>query len=386
MQHILIDDEGGLEPLRAQLDRVERLALDCEAAGFHRYSDRLCLVQVSLAEGADYLLDALAFDLGPFLRGVLEDPEVEVVMHGSDYDLRLLDRDLGIRPRGIFDTQVAAALLGEPGLGLSALLERHVGVRLSKKFQRADWAARPLGDEMLRYAVEDTRHLLRLSDLLWNQLESRNRDHWALEEFELLQDIRYEEPADVDPVARVKGARDLTPRQLERLRVCLVWRDEVAQEMDRAPFRVADDRALSAVAVAAPESAAQLADVRGFSRGLARGPGESLLQRLEAVDRLPESELRGYPPPPRGGVGRPPPEVEERLDRVKAARNRRAVELGLDRGTLLPNAGLLEIAWDPPSALSELDGRGAIKRWQLEAVGDAILSALNGGSGRVTSE
>ncbi len=378
MQHILIDDEGGLGRLRAPLEKAQRLALDCEAAGFHRYSDRLCLVQLTFPGGDDYLLDVLAVDPASVLAPALEDPEVELVMHGSDYDLRLLDRDLGIRPRGIFDTQVAASLLGETALGLSALLERHVGVRLSKKYQRADWARRPLKDEMLRYAVEDTRHLIHLSDILRGQLESRGRDLWAKEEFELLEEIRFEEPADVDPVARVKGARDLSPRELERLRVCLAWRDEVARDLDRAPFRVVEDRALLAVASAVPETESDLLALPGFPRSMARERGGELLRRIEAVAHVPAQELRPYPQPTRGGTGRPPPEVEERLDRIKHARNRRAVELGLDRGTLLPNAGLLEIAWDPPSGIAELAGRGAIKRWQLEVVGDAILSALNG--------
>ena len=123
----LIDDPAELDPLRRALAQERWIALDSEAAGFHRYSDRLCLLQISTAE-ATCIIDSLAFDPGDALRGPLGDPQVEVVMHGADYDLRLLDRDLKVRVRHLFDTQVAAALLGESAIGLAALLEQHLGI------------------------------------------------------------------------------------------------------------------------------------------------------------------------------------------------------------------------------------------------------------------
>ena len=375
MPHTLIDDPQGLDPLQRSLDGARRLALDCEAAGFHRYSDRLCLLQLSF-EDVHFLVDPLAFDPGPVVRATLEDPEVEIVMHGSDYDLRLLDRDLGIRPRRIFDTQVAASLLGEPALGLSALLERHVGVTLSKKYQRADWALRPLPDDMLSYAVSDTLHLMELADLLRDALDEKGRRSWAEEEFEALEEIRHEPSQVADLATRVKGARHLSPRELERLRALLEWRDEVARALDRAPFRVADDRTLSTIAQEPPRSVRELGAVRGFSTGLARERGEEVLDRLDRADRIPEVDLRPYPRSRRNGPGRPPPEVEARLDRIKEARNERATELGLDRGTLLPNAGLTDIAMNPPRDLDELRRRGTVRRWQVEAAGEAILEAL----------
>ena len=141
------------------------LALDCEAAGFHRYSDRLCLVQLSTPHET-FVLDPLAIDLTPHLGPFLEDPHRRVIMHGAAYDLRLLARDLGITIANLADTQVAASLLGEPAVGLQALLASHLGVSVSKKFQRADWAKRPLTREMIDYAAGDTRHLHRLVAIL----------------------------------------------------------------------------------------------------------------------------------------------------------------------------------------------------------------------------
>jgi ribonuclease D len=265
MSFVLIDDPAELPLLRRALASEPWLALDCEAAGFHRYSDRLCLLQISTFS-ATQIVDPLAFDPGDALRGPLEDPAIEVLMHGADYDLRLLDRDLSVSLRGLFDTQVAAALLGESSLGLAALLELHLGVKLSKKFQRADWARRPLPEDMLEYAASDTIHLRELADLLRARLDQAGRLTWALDECQFLEEARWEgEPGDdlEDPVARVRGARDLTPREVAFLREALAWRDKIARARDKAPFRIAGDQALLEVVVRRPGTPDQLAEVRG---------------------------------------------------------------------------------------------------------------------------
>lgn len=377
MTYIHVQDRAGAAGLTDALSVAERLALDCEAAGFHRYSDRLCLIQVTVA-GDDYVVDPLAMDPSDLLRGSLEDPEVEVVMHGADFDLRLLRRDLGIELRGLFDTQIAAQLLGEAGVGLAALLEARLGVAVSKKHQRADWAHRPLADEMLEYAANDTRHLPALADILKEDLERRGRASWVEEECRLLERSASaeadEEPE--DPVTRVKGARRLPPREVTALRKALEWRDELARRRDRAPFRVVGDQSLLAVATSRPRNPDELRKIKGFPRSLAKGEGRDLLEIVQAVEELPDSELEPYPPPSRRGPGRPPPEVEARLDKLKDARNRRADELGLDRGALVPNATLLAVAMRVPKSVDALAAVDGIRRWQAEVVGPDLLRAL----------
>ena len=150
-----ISDVAGLAEVREALDGASRIALDCEAAGYHRYSDRLCLIQLTV-DGLTYLVDPLAVEPGPALAGALASSSTEVIMHGADYDVRLLDRDLGLSVSGLFDTQIGASLLGAEATGLSALLEARLGVRISKKFQKADWAQRPLPAGMIEYAALDT--------------------------------------------------------------------------------------------------------------------------------------------------------------------------------------------------------------------------------------
>lgn len=376
MSFVLIDDPRHVDPLSRALSRRDPIALDCEAAGFHRYTDRLCLVQLTTTDGTDYILDPLALDIAEILRDTLEDPDVRVLMHGADYDLRLLDRDLDINLKGLFDTQAAAALLGEPGLGLAALLGRHLDVRLAKKYQRADWARRPLPDEMLDYAASDTRYLHRLVEILTEQLEGVGRMEWAQEEFRELEKIRWEEDPDEDPVTRVKGARDLALREVTALREALAWRDGIARDQDRAAFRVAQDQVLMEIAERRPSSVTDLASLKGMNGRLARERGAGLLDRLSRVDRLSREELVAYPRPPRNGPGRPPPEVEELADRLKGVRNARAAALGIDRGNLLSNAMLLEIARRGPTDASALEEVPGMKHWQVEAVGSELLAVL----------
>ena len=379
MPYVHITDEAQAAGLRDDLRRSRRFALDCEAAGFHRYSDRLCLLQVT-TEAATYVVDPLAFDVTEIFRGPLEDPDVEIVMHGADYDLRLLDRDVGIRMQGLFDTQVAASVLGESALGLQALLESRLGVSLAKKYQRADWAERPLKDGMLEYAANDTRYLMKLADLLVADLEAAGRTAWAFEENRALEANALAKPTDdtpEDPVTRVKGARDLTPREVHALREALDWRDGLARSRDKAPFRIVGDPPLLEAVLRRPLDTKELADIQGFPGGLARSDGEELLRRFDQVAELPDDQLRPYPRNNRRGPGRPPPEVEELAEKLKVARNKKAEEVGLDRGTLMPNATITAVALAAPKDLDALAQVEGIRKWQVEVAGPALLAVLN---------
>ena len=370
----LISDAGALPELGESLTGESRVAVDLEAAGFHRYSDRVCLLQVS-TENRHFVVDTLAVDPSDVLRDAMESPAVTILLHGGDYDLRLLDRDLDLHPVNLFDTQTAAALLGEPSLGLAALLKKYLDVHVSKKYQRADWAQRPLPDEMLDYAASDTRHLHKLADLLTEQLETLGRRSWAVEESTLMESLRWNNAGEVDPVTRIKGVRDLDLRQVALLREAWYWRDEVARTRDRAPFRVAGDPALIEVVRERPRDISALARVSGFSPQLAERSGRTLLDRLDKTDRLDDSELVGYA---RGPIGprRPQPEVEEVANRLKAIRNEVAVDLGIDRGVLMSNTVILEIALVHPRSEEELAGIAGVRRWQVETLAGRFLAAL----------
>ncbi|HVK00338.1 MAG TPA: ribonuclease D, partial [Gemmatimonadales bacterium] len=210
----LIRTEAELVALASGLRSEPLLAVDTEAASFHRYLDRVYLLQISSREETAVVDPLATGGLGP-IGELLADPAIEIVFHDADYDLRLLNREYGYTAKHLFDTRIAAQLLNEPGVGLAALLEKYLSIRLDKRFQRADWSARPLSPEMLEYAASDTRYLPQLRDLLRQLLEERGRLGWAQEEFALLEDIRPTPPDQAEPGwLRVKGAKALRGREL----------------------------------------------------------------------------------------------------------------------------------------------------------------------------
>jgi len=372
-----VDTPAGAEAARRALAGAEAVAVDCEAAGFHRYSDRLCLVQVS-TPCETFVLDPLATPLDDCLRPCLEAPDTPVLMHGAVFDLMLLRRDLGVGTAGLVDTQVLASFAGEPAVGLQALLEQRLGVRVTKKFQRADWAARPLPHEMIDYAAGDTRHLHQLADVLGRAVREQGRERWAEEECRRIEKAAAEpaEEGAIDPVTRVKGAGKLDDRTVTALREALRWRDGIARSKDRAPFRVATDQALLAAVLAEPADVEALVRVRGFPSRLARERGRGLVQVLRRVRRMPAETLAPYPS---GNRRKRADRTDEAvLERLKEVRNRAATELGLERGRVMANQALQAVAAAQPKSLAELASVKDLRRWQVEVLGTALLEALAG--------
>src|SRR3954471_23710659 len=212
-----LDQSSEVDRFLDQISDASELALDTEGASFHRFLDRIYLLQLSTRERSA-IIDPLPIGAPKQLGDLLQDKSVEVVFHDADYDLRLLHQDYGWHIRNIFDTRIAAQLLGIKAFGLAALLERYFGVKLDKKHQRADWSMRPLPQGMLDYAAQDTIHLLELRDLLKAELERTGRWDWAREEFALLEGTRWNDDDSANAFMRMKGARDLSRRELAILR------------------------------------------------------------------------------------------------------------------------------------------------------------------------
>src|SRR3954469_5614344 len=216
-QAIYLDTAQDTSRFLRSIADVDLLAIDTEGASFHRFVDRIYLLQLSTRDRSA-IIDPLPIGTPEELGTLLESPRAEVVFHDADYDLRLLQQDYRWHVRNIFDTRVAAQLLGIRAFGLAALLERYFGVKLDKKHQRADWSMRPLPQGMLDYAAQDTIHLLELRDRLKDDLERAGRWDWAREEFALLEGTRWPDEEADDAFLRIKGARDLNRRELAVLR------------------------------------------------------------------------------------------------------------------------------------------------------------------------
>ncbi|HEV2750742.1 MAG TPA: HRDC domain-containing protein [Gemmatimonadales bacterium] len=362
----------------AALSREPLVAADTEAASFHRYRDRIFLIQLASPSRTE-IIDPLALtDLSP-VGALLSNAAVEKIFHDADYDLRTLDRDYGFRARRLFDTRIAAQLAGEPAVGLAALLEKYVGVKLAKEHQKADWSRRPLPAAMLAYAAADTEHLPALREALRARLSALGRLGWAEEEFTRLEDLRWTgapEGGGGDAYLRIKGAKVLPARQLAALRELYRWRESVAAEQDRATFRIIGNEALHAVARALPRAPADLKAITGLPDSLAGRHGAALLGAVRRALELSEPELPRVERAPRQPRD---PALEARVERLKAARNRVAAELGLEPGILAARSTLEAVARTQPlpNDRAGLVRGGELRRWQIEALGDALLGALS---------
>jgi ribonuclease D len=367
-----IETPDALTTLIRELGAPARIAVDTEAASYHKYSDGVCLVQLSTPAVTAVIDVVKSPDLSP-LRALLAAPAIESVFHDADYDLRLLDRDHQFRISRLFDTRIAAQLLGEPGIGLAALLEKYAGIKLDKKFQRADWSRRPMEPGMLEYAAADTHYLLALRDTLERQLTEKGRLPWAEEEFGIAATARWDKGPGEEAHLKVKGARLLKPRQLAVLRELHGWRETLAQKMDRATFRVMNPETLLLLAELQPRDVAALRGIRGISPDQVERRGQELVAAVERGLAIPEKDL-----PRLERTRRPPPDpaFDARMDRLKVARNAAAERLGLQPGVLCPNGILEGIARLEPKSVEEMVKVADMRKWQREVLGAELLAAI----------
>jgi ribonuclease D len=369
---LYLDGKDAVSRFIASIANTRSIALDTEGASFHRFIDRIYLLQLSTRESSA-ILDPLTIGVPEGLGRLLESRDVEVVFHDADYDLRLLHQDYGWRVTNIFDTRVAAQLLGLRAFGLAALLERYFGVKLDKKHQRADWSMRPLTAGMLEYAAQDTEFLLDLRDRLGDELAKLGRASWAAEEFARLEGTRWDTESDREAFLRVKGARDLTRRQLAILRELIAWRDGVAESLDRATFRVISNETLLEIARVAPTARVQLGAVKGMPRGILESRAPDILERVARGVAVPENELPRFP---RAQRWERDPDFDDVVSRLKTVRDTAAARLDLDPGVLCPRERMEAVARKRPTSVEELAEIPDFRRWQIEQLGEDFIRAL----------
>jgi ribonuclease D len=367
-----LDQVGEVDRFLTEISDVKELALDTEGASFHRFLDRIYLLQLSTRDRSA-ILDPLPIGSPAKLGQLLQSNDVEVVFHDADYDLRLLHQDYGWHVTNIFDTRVAAQLLGIKSFGLAALLEQYFDVKLDKKHQRADWSMRPLTPDMLEYAAQDTRYLLQLRDHMKGELQRRGRLHWAQEEFALLEGTRWEAEEEMEGFLRLKGARDLSRRELAVLREVANWRDTVAAQLDRATFRVMGNEVLFELARRAPRSVSELSAIKGMPKGMIERGGADIVGAIRRGMEAPEAELPKFPRGQRWNKDR---DFEDRVGRLKAVRDAAATRLELDPGVLCSRERLENVARSGARSLEDLAAVPDLRRWQIEEMGAGFLAAL----------
>jgi ribonuclease D len=318
------------------------------------------------------LVDTLAAtDLKP-LQVVFANPAIRKIFHAADYDLRSLRRDFELNVRGLFDTMISAQLLGEERIGLADLLNKHFGVELDKKYQKADWSLRPLPAEMIRYAAADTRYLHQLMDLFVERLEKLGRMSWVVEECALLEEVRFAETG--GPLClRFKGAGTLSRRQLGALEYLLQWREGEGARLDRPVYKILGNKVLLELARRMPQEKNDLIGIEGLPPRLIERFGRALLAAVARGRDLPEGELPLFPRLPRKERD---PAREDRFKLLKKWRAQEALKYALDPGVLINNFALDALALANPQSRTELDKVSGLKKWQKAELGAGLLGAL----------
>lgn len=345
----MITTSEELAELLPRLAPVDRVAIDTEADSLHCYFEKLCLVQMSF-DGSDHLIDPLAgFDLTPLATALAGK---EIVLQGADFDLRLMRRTFNFTADRVFDTVIAARLLGIKAFSLAALVERYFGVTLVKGSQKANWAQRPLPKAMAEYAINDTHYLLPLADYLEEELRERGRYEWFQQSCARgLAQASIERERDEDEAWRISGAGTLPPRAAAVLRALWHWRDQEAQAADRPSFHILQNHLL--LQAAKDFDAGHTPEFRHLTPRRRRGFLDAAHQALD----LPESE---WPKRPRRVGTRTTQEMERTAENLRKRRDAIAEELGIDASFIAPRATMESIAAD------ETRSTALLVPWQRE--------------------
>ena len=352
----MIDTEVHLEPLIREVNAAEWIAIDTEADSLHAYPEKLCLIQVSIP-GHDVLVDPLAgMALGNFFEALNRHT---LLMHGADYDMRLFKRGHDFVPRIIFDTMLAARLIGRTQFGLSALVKDYLGVELEKTSQKANWGRRPLTPKMEEYARNDTIHLEPLVSALREELGAKGREDWHRQECDrLIRDNSVIPEPDADQVWRLKGSAKLAPRALAVLRAVWHWREDEARKRNRPPFFILSPDTMVGIAVNATAGKSindllprRMPDHRKFS--IQKGVKASLLiEERECPDR--------HQAPARKHIS---PTEKKRFSDIQQQRDREAKKLEIDPTIIASRSTMVRLACEAEGVFWD------VLPWQQELLG-----------------
>src|SRR6266403_1030097 len=361
LQSSLIATDARLTELVKNIDVADRVALDTEADSLHSYREKLCLLQISVPAAVsargynDFIVDPLAgLDLEP-LRQALEPREI--VLHGADYDLRMLQRGLNFTAHTIFDTLIAARLLGIREFSLAALVKRYFGLELPKGSQKANWAKRPLPARMAEYAINDVHYLLALAEKLEAELDACERRDWLCQSCRrAIEQAAVARARKQDEFWRVRGSGSIHGRPAAVLRELWQWREQEAEMADRPPFHILQNENLLNAAVSV--ASGSVPDYKHFSPRRRQAFREAARLGLA----VPESD---WPVLSRRFGTRPTAEMVRRTEELRQRRDKSAKELGMESSFIAPRGTLEAIAADHARAASLL------VPWQRELLGIA---------------
>jgi ribonuclease D len=364
---VWVDKPATFNQMVADLSAQSRIAVDTESNSLHAYREQVCLMQFS-TPAKDYVVDPLALQDHGLLATIFNNPRIEKIFHAAEYDLICLSRDFGCEFAHRFDTMHAARVLGYQFVGLDSLLAEKFRVRMDKRHQKADWGERPLTPAQIDYARLDTHYLFALRDLLEAELQEKKRLELAQEDFVRACQVDVpKEKLNGSSWKRFAARKDLTVRELTILSELCVSRDQIAEKMNRPPFKVISNIMLVKIARHLPEKDVDLA-------GIGLSPKQIDLWGREILS----ATKRGVEAPlvKREQSKRPNDAALKRLEKLKAWRKSLAQEMGVESDIILPRVYLNTLSENPPKSIHDLESIMADSAWRFSNYGAQIYRLL----------
>jgi ribonuclease D len=376
ISYLYIDNQSALDNLNREIKNAERIAINTEADSLHQYYEKVCLIQLTI-KSQNFLIDPLAdINFSEFLKllsGKL------LILHGADYDLRMLYAWMGFEPASeIFDTMIAAQLLGMEQIGLVSLVEKFFNISLSKKGQKSNWARRPLTETQLQYACNDTRYLEKLTDKLSMKLQRLGRSEWHRESCaRIVQTAVIEKQSpDPDKIWRVRGSSRLEPKQLEFLKRLWHWRESEAKKADSPPFKIMMNHLMIELAIWAAENHEhKIETAPKLPRNCINQRLKNMKRALKKAANTPQSQWPQHPKPPRYkpyDTG-----VLALFETLRSKYTEIANDLGLELSIIANRATILTIAKEKCSSLDQMVKSGRMMQWQADLLQPALEEILD---------
>lgn len=367
-QLALIDKPHQLNELKNILSGESLVAVDTESDSLYSYFEKVCLIQFSIAN-TDYLVDPLAVDVSE-LASIFANDAIQKVFHAAEYDLLSLKRDYNFTFANIFDTMLAARVLGWSRYGLGPILEEYFEVKLDKRFQRYNWGKRPLSEEALNYARLDTHYLLALREIQLEELKQKRRLREATESFDRETHVQPSSKVfDPEDFWRIKGSRELEPQQQAVLRELFVLRDKISRRIDRPPFKVMNDAVLVRLAELQPTDSREIQQIKGVGEHLLRHNASEIVKAVQRGQAAPH---------PRYPINhqRPDEDTLIRYEILRQWRNSLAAERGVEPDVIMGNDKLMDIARRNPQTLKALTNMEILGEWQFQTYGESVINVL----------
>lgn len=371
-KYTLINTKTDLEKITRDLKKEKSIAVDVEADSMYHFKEKVCLIQLATKK-KHVVIDPLQIQDLSSLNILFLKSDIKKIFHGGDFDVRSLYRDFNIKIKNLFDTQIACMFLGIRETSLDAVLKKRFKISLNKKYRKKDWSQRPLPEDMIEYAVNDTIYLIKLAEILEKELKEIDRISWVHEECKILSKARPALLNSAQLFMKFKGAGKLNRKSLAVLEALLQFRLSAAEKKDRPLFKIIGNNSIIKIVKEKPVNKRQLEKIKALSQKQIEMYGDAIVMAVNNSLMLPAADLPVYP---RRKVPVLPPEVPLRAKAIKRWRDSKAKKIGLEPSIVCNKSIINSIAIQNPVHLKDLLKIKEMKKWQKKEFGRDIVSIL----------